>query len=147
MPLWKIYHGPGTLSTDEKTIIAKGATSFYAQRGFPSWYVNVLFFELNSTSFYTGGLPKSQTVGVEIIHIARHWDPTNKQAAVAIKNGVDAILGPFTTKKGLHLEFAVLEGPAELWRINGIDPPEAFGPDEQEQAEKNRQILFERYGA
>ncbi|KAF5123402.1 hypothetical protein E5D57_011315 [Metarhizium anisopliae] len=54
---------------------------------------------------------------------------------------------PFTIDKGIHLEYAVLEGPAALWRIDGIDPPEAFGPDEQEQAEANRKILHDKYGA
>ena len=54
---------------------------------------------------------------------------------------------PYTIAKGFHLEYFVVEGPPHLWRINGIDPPEGFGPDEQEQAEKNRALLESEYGS
>lgn len=63
--------------------------------------------------------------------------------ATRMKNRMDKILKPYTIDRGIHLEYAIAEGAAELWRINGIDPPESFGPDEQEQAAHNKKLLDE----
>ena len=41
----------------------------------------------------------------------------------------------------LHLEYAVLDGPPYLSRINGVDLPESFGPEEKEKAEKAKTLL------
>jgi hypothetical protein len=147
MPLWKVFHGSDTLKSQaDKEAIAKGATQFYVKNGLPAFYVNVIFIPVTPDNFFTGGVEKSKTVGIEIDHVARHWDPIDKATSGAVKDGIDAIMRPYTIDRGFHLEYAILEGPVGLWRINGIDPPESFGPDEQAEAERNRKILNEKYG-
>ncbi|EFY98152.1 hypothetical protein MHUMG1_04552 [Metarhizium humberi] len=147
MPLWKIYHSADAFTTqEEKDAVARGATEFYVSKGLPSFYVHVIFFPIATENKFTGGTPQSRFVIIELAHIARNWDGDQKRATV-IKDSIDRVMRPFTIDKGIHLEYAVLEGPAALWRIDGIDPPEAFGPDEQEQAEANRKILHDKYGA
>ncbi|CZT17836.1 uncharacterized protein RCC_03672 [Ramularia collo-cygni] len=142
MPIWKFHHHPDIFTDNsERLAIARAATAFYVSHGIPDYYVNIQFFPLTPNEFYTGGNPISTTVFVEITHVARHWDPTDNAAALRMKDSFDKILMPYTTDRGLHLEYCVHESPAALWRINGIDPPESFGPDDQEQAVKNRARL------
>jgi hypothetical protein len=102
---------------------------------------------MSPENFFTGGMERSKTVGIEIDHVARHLDPRDKNTSMAIKDSIYAIMRPYNIDRGFHLEYAILEGPAALWRINGIDPPESFGPDEQVEADKNRKILNDRYGS
>ncbi|OAQ98366.1 hypothetical protein LLEC1_01166 [Akanthomyces lecanii] len=145
MPLWKIYHSAGVFSDQDKAAIARGATEFYTRVGLAAFYVHTLFTPMERENSFTGGkLHSTPYVLIEIDHIARNWDGKKEQAE-RIKKGIDSVMMPFTTDKGVHLEYAVLEGPAALWRIDGVDPPEAFGPDDQEQAEVNRKILAEKY--
>ncbi|KAM3551217.1 hypothetical protein ARSEF4850_007981 [Beauveria asiatica] len=146
MPLWKIYHSAGIFTDQaDRDAIAQKATKWYQSAGLPDYYVQTFFFPLERETSFTGGKPHARPyVLVEVLHVARNWNG-NKKVAEKNKNGIDGILKPFTTDKGFHLEFAVLEGRATLWRIDGVDPPEAFGPDEQEQAEKNRKVLADNY--
>ncbi|EJP70614.1 BOUP1-like protein [Beauveria bassiana ARSEF 2860] len=146
MPLWKINHSVGIFTNQaDKDAIAKKATEWYQSVGLPAFYVHTLFVPFERENGFTGGKPHAAPyVLLEVAHIARNWEG-NKKAAEAIKRGIDGVMKPFTTDKGIHLEYAVLEGPAALWRIDGVDPPEAFGPDQQEQAAKNRKILADKY--
>ncbi|CRG89721.1 hypothetical protein PISL3812_06760 [Talaromyces islandicus] len=146
MPVWKVFHSSDTLQKEEeKQAIAQGATDFYTKYGLPAFYVHVMFFPFEGENKYTGGKKQSRFVVVEINHIARHLEPGNRKQAITIKEGIDKVMKPLTTEKGIHLEYCVIEGLTELWRINGVDPPEAFGPDEQEEAEKSRQFLLKKY--
>lgn len=147
MPIWKVFHSTDSLQTEEeKEAIAQGATDFYTKIGLPAFYVHVLFFPFEKENKYTGGKKQSRFVLVEIDHIARHLEPGNRKQAIRVKEAVDKVMMPLTTEKGIHLEYCILEGPVDLWRIDGIDPPEAFGPDEQDEAEKSRQFLLKKYG-
>ncbi len=38
--------------------------------------------------------------------------------------GVDRVLTPIMEKKGLNWEYNVTEAPRELWKINGMYPPQ-----------------------
>lgn len=143
MPFWKISYGAGMFSDAEKIAIAKGATDFYVSSGLPAWYVSVVFQEFDAKNHFNGGASTSNHVVIEIVHIARRLDPNNKKLVRHVKDSFDKILAPYITGRGFHVEYAVLEGPAALWRINGIDPPEALGPDEAEQGERNRKLLQE----
>ncbi|PPJ56284.1 hypothetical protein CBER1_00741 [Cercospora berteroae] len=144
MPIWKIFHSPGIFEdATERHELAKSITDYYVVVGLPAYYVNVQFWPLPADRYFTGANPVSKTVFVEIIHIARRLDPTNKQMRTRMKNRMDKILKPYTIDRGIHLEYAIAEGAAELWRINGIDPPESFGPDEKEQAAHNKKLLDE----
>jgi hypothetical protein len=142
MPVWKIYHGPDTFTDKaERHKLANEITDFYISRGLPAYYVNVQYWPLSPDKYYTGGNPIAKTVFVEILHVARNWDRKDKQYPTLIKDAVDNILRSYTIDLGLHLEFAILESAAQLWRINGIDPPESFGPDQQEEAARSKQKL------
>jgi hypothetical protein len=144
MPLWKIYHGPDTFTdATERNELAKRITDFYVALQLPAYYVNGQYFALSADRFYTGGNPISKTVGVEILHIARSWDRKDQAYAKGLKDAFDGILRPYTIDKGLHLEYAIQESPVALWRINGIDPPESFPPEEHEQAARNKAKLDE----
>lgn len=146
MPLWKVFHSSDTLQNEEdRQAIAQGAADFYTKHGLPAFYVHVVFFPFEKENKYTGGKKQSRFVLVEIDHIARHLEPGNRQQSIRIKEGIDKVMMPFTTEKGIHLEYCVLEGPTALWRIDGVDPPEAFGPDEQDEAEKSRQFIAKKY--
>jgi phenylpyruvate tautomerase PptA (4-oxalocrotonate tautomerase family) len=145
MPYWKVYHSVDTLTPEDKSAIAHGVTQWYVAAGLPAFYVNVFFLPLPPSNFYTSGKSESKKVSIEILHVARQWDPTNAAGAVRIKTGLDRILRPFTLDKGIDLEFCVAESPAALWRINGIDPPEGLGPDQQELAEANKKLLEEMF--
>ncbi|MBW0576075.1 hypothetical protein O181_115790 [Austropuccinia psidii MF-1] len=146
MPLWKVFHSSDTLQNEEdRQAIAQGATDYYTKRGLPAFYVHVLFFPFEKENKYTGGKKQSRFVLMEIDHIARHLEPGNRQQSTRIKEGIDKVMMPFTKEKGIRLEYCILEGPTSLWRIDGIDPPEAFGPDEQDEAEKSRQLIAKKY--
>jgi len=141
MPYWKIYHGVDAFTTEEKDAIAKSVTNYYVSVGLPDFYVNIFFIAVPTSNFYVAGQTESKKVSVEMLHIARQWDRNDYSRATRFKNRISDILAPFTTDKGLQLEFCVVEGPAQLWRINGIDPPEGLGPDQQELAETNKKLL------
>ncbi|OKL62332.1 hypothetical protein UA08_02286 [Talaromyces atroroseus] len=145
MPFWKVYYSVDTLTPEDKSAISQAVTKWYVAGGLPDFYVNVFFLPLPPSNFYTGGKPEHKKVSIEILHIARQWDPTNAAAAVRIKSSFDQILKPFTLDRGVHLEFCVAESPAALWRINGIDPPEGLGPDQQELAEVNKKLLEQSF--
>ncbi|OAA74905.1 Tautomerase [Akanthomyces lecanii RCEF 1005] len=145
MPFWNIYHSTGVFTDQDKAAIARGATEFYSRAGLPAFYVHTLFTSMERENSFTGGkLHSTPFVLIEVAHVARNWDG-KKEHAEHIKKGIDRVMMPFTTDKGIHLEYAVLEGPAALWRIDGVDPPEAFGPDDKDQAEVNRKILAGKY--
>jgi phenylpyruvate tautomerase PptA (4-oxalocrotonate tautomerase family) len=144
MPIWKITH-PSNIFTSksEKAALARQITDWYVGVGLPDYYVNVTFYKLSDEDFFSAGTSTSEKVLIEIIHIARHQDPTKTERVMAMKDSFDRLLKPYTLDNGLELEFNIIEAPAWLWRINGIDPPEAFGPEDKEQAETNRKRLDE----
>jgi len=142
MPLWTIFHGPEAFSKPaEKAAVAKGATDFYVSRGIPDFYITVLFVPVPTESLFNAAKPQFGHVLVEIFHVARNIDPNNHTLHTKLKDAFDGILGPYTTAKGLHLEYAVLDAVPYLSRINGVDLPESFGPEEKEKAEKARALL------
>ncbi|KAJ2980080.1 hypothetical protein NQ176_g2860 [Zarea fungicola] len=145
MPLWKVYHSEDALTDKaDKAAIAKGAVEIYRHFGLPDFYVHVIFETVSQEDNYTSGGRHSTFVIMELVHIARNYKGDTARAKL-FKDKVDQLMMPFTTDKGIHLEYAVVEGPAAMWRIDGVDPPEAFGPEEQEQAEINRKILADKY--
>ena len=147
MPFWKVFHSSQTLANaTDKEAIAKAATEFYVGVGLPAFYVQVVFIPIADNFFFVAGQSKSKSIMIEIDHVARHMGESEKARQTRFKDAVDTIMKPYTTDRGCHLEFAVLEGPAHLWRINGVDPPEGFGPDDHEQAENNRALLEREYG-
>ncbi|EEA19963.1 hypothetical protein TMatcc_010109 [Talaromyces marneffei ATCC 18224] len=143
MPYWKIYHSPNTLTEEDKTTLSASITSYYTSVGLPAFYVNIFYLPLASSDFFVGGKPVSKKLAIEVLHIARQWDSTETDRAVRLKNGITEILKPYTTDKGVQVEFCVVQGPPQLWRINGIDPPEGVDASNEELVERNRGLLEE----
>ena len=72
-------------------------------------------------------------------------DPNNHTLHTKLKDTFDEILEPHTTDKGHHLEYAVVDAAPYLSRINGIDLPESFGPEEKEKADEARAVLLAKH--
>lgn len=145
MPFWKVYHSADTLTPEDKAALAKEITDWYCSSGLPAFYVNILYLPLSTSNFYTSGKPESKKVTIEILHIARNWDAANTAMATRMKTCIDRILKPYTLDKGIHLEFAINDSSAALWRINGIDPPEGIPADQKELAETNKKLLEQSF--
>jgi hypothetical protein len=65
MPLWTIYHPPGTFaSPSTRAAFAQAITNIYIQSPLPAFYVNVLFQPIDADSFYIGAVarPSPHTV-------------------------------------------------------------------------------------
>ncbi|EED14410.1 conserved hypothetical protein [Talaromyces stipitatus ATCC 10500] len=146
MPYWKIYHGLDTLEPSDKTTLSKSITEYYTSLGLPAFYVNIFYFPLPEQEFYVGGVPQGKKISIEITHIAKQIDPTIQKFSKYFKNSIDKILRPYTIDRGVQVEFCVVQVPPQLWRINGIDPPEGLDQSVDgavEVAEKNRELLAE----
>lgn len=141
MPFWKIYHSPNTLTQEDKSTLSASITQYYVSIGLPAFYVNVFYLPLGSDDFFVGGNPQSKKVSIEILHIARQWEAAETARSARFKNSVNEILRPYTANKGMQVEFCVVQGPPQLWMINGIDPPEGNG--DEVLGERNRKALEE----
>lgn len=142
MPLWKVYHGTEAFTKPaDKFAVAKAITDLYTNRGLPDFYVNILFIPFPTENLFNAAKPRSGHVMVEILHVARNMDPNDHELHTKFKNAVDRILGPYTLDRGLHLEYAVVDCPQYLARINGVDIPESFGPEQKDEADKARARL------
>jgi hypothetical protein len=141
MPFWKIYHSLNTLTQQDKATLSASITEYYTSIGLPAFYVNIFYLPLSSADFFVGGKPIFKKLSIEILHIARQWQSTEHARTTRFKDSITEILRPYTTDKGVQVEFCVLQGPPQLWRINGIDPPE--NNEDGEEVERNRALLEE----
>ncbi|CAG8975454.1 hypothetical protein HYALB_00004768 [Hymenoscyphus albidus] len=79
MPILKFYTSPNQLSSVEKQDLATVLTSKYAEL-MPAFFVNIMFHELPTDSFYMAGIPTDgKFLRLTIEHTAVNWD-TNKPA-------------------------------------------------------------------
>lgn len=53
---------------------------------------------------------------------------------------VDAVLNPMFEPKGMDWEYFITEAPRDLWKINGLVPPEAQSEGEKEWVRVNRAV-------
>jgi phenylpyruvate tautomerase PptA (4-oxalocrotonate tautomerase family) len=136
MPLWTIYHTPGTFSDEGKSALAKNITDIYTAVGLPRFYVVVVFSETRSADFYVGGEQTPVAVRIVVDHIARQ--APDKTARERITARVGQILAPYLEQSGLHWEFHIDETSEELWMINGLVPPPMNSEAEREWARTNR---------
>lgn len=140
MPLWSIYHPPGTYSAQDKRDLAEAATDYYVRVGLPRFYVVVHFHEVEFESFLVGGEPTGSTVRIAIAHIARH--SADADARRRIGETISSVVAPFTTGRGLNVEFHVDETPRDLWMINGLWPPPTGSDAEKQWVEQNRPVPY-----
>ncbi|GJJ16040.1 hypothetical protein Clacol_010319 [Clathrus columnatus] len=139
MPLHRIYSPVGTLSSEEKALIAKNLTAVYVERGLPPFYVDVVFLDIPKDSFYVGGEQRT-IVRVVSQHLAR---TTPKELYQAILDRVEGAFAPLFRERGLEWEFHIEQHERELWRIQGFNPPPSGSEGEKLWREKNRAVPYE----
>ncbi|MBV6700185.1 tautomerase family protein [Kitasatospora aureofaciens] len=136
MPLWHVYHPPGTYTPQQKQQLAADITGFYTRFGLPKFYVVTLFHEVDASSFYVGDEPSRNAVRIVVEHIARHTDePVLRKRTGEV---LAELLAPHTKDRGLYCEFHIDETPRDLWMIDGIAPPPSHSEAERRWAEENR---------
>ncbi|KAJ5617202.1 Tautomerase [Penicillium hordei] len=138
MPSWHIRHSPDTITAPEKEQLAKSITKLYVSYGLPAFYVQVHFIENIPGSSFVGGEPHPKSAALEIYHVARaFFTDEAKQRFLA---AVDEILNPFFEPKGMEWEYFIIESSRDLWKINGLVPPQPGSEEEKKWAELNRAV-------
>lgn len=140
MPLWHVYHPPGTYTPQQKQQLADDITGLYTRVGLPKFYVVTLFHEIDGTSFYIGGEPTTKAVRIVVEHIARHTDDPVRRERTS--EALARMLAPHTTERGLYCEFHIDETPRDLWMTDGIAPPPSDSEAEKLWVRENRPIPY-----
>ena len=78
---------------------------------------------------------------VNIYHLASNVGKLSQEVQKAFIQGVDDILTPRMTKKGMGWEYFVLEGERKFWKIDGIVPPPTGSEMEKLWAKHNKPVL------
>jgi phenylpyruvate tautomerase PptA (4-oxalocrotonate tautomerase family) len=138
MPLWVLYHSPGAFSPEEKKDLAQKLTKVYYR--FPDFYVNVVFLEIPPGDFFIGGEVRPEGVHITIRHAARHLGKEDQAVRDEWIGRFDAVLTSFFSEKNLDWEYSVEDVPRELWKINGIFPPELGSEEEKVWAKAKRAV-------
>lgn len=134
MPFWKIYHPKGAYSPEDKQLLAQSLTDIYAPY-MPRFYVNILFEEVDGTSFYIGGEPHGRFVRIVIDHIARTMDD---ELVVRFINRVNQVIAPWVHERGFDWELHVDETPMNMWSVQGYFPPPQGSVDDARWTAENR---------
>ncbi|KAL0781945.1 hypothetical protein CaCOL14_003280 [Colletotrichum acutatum] len=138
MPKWVFNCNAGVFTAAEKKQIAEGMTKLYTSVGLPAFYCHAHFIELTPENMYAGGeTPKALTT-VSIYHIARGFD--TPQIEAFFFKALDDILRPILKPKGIEWESGIYEARRELWRINGLVPPETGSEMERKWAKENQAV-------
>jgi phenylpyruvate tautomerase PptA (4-oxalocrotonate tautomerase family) len=145
MPLWSFHYTAGALGISQREQLAKSITKIYTSAGMPAFYVQVRFTENPPNTAYTGGEDvssrkegRSNYAMIEIWHIARTF--TSETAKRQFINATNKVLGRVLDLSEWKYEHAVVEGPRDLWRINGWTPPPTGSETEAKWFEENRPI-------
>ncbi|KAK5175787.1 uncharacterized protein LTR77_000927 [Saxophila tyrrhenica] len=136
MPLWDIHTPVDFFSPTEKHSLAQSITKIYSM--LPTFYVRVRFTELPADSYFTGGKPESNFVHLQIWHLARQLHGTEQRQGFLRK--VDEVLNPVMEAKGCDWEYTIDESPMDMWKLNGITPPEANSAMEKEWKRADRPV-------
>lgn len=138
MPVWDFKLSPNVLSPVEKAHLAQIITQLYVSHGLPAFYVQVHFFEEVPGTTFIGGRPHPNFAAVTILHLARAF--TGDEAKQRFLTAVDHILNPIFEPKGADWEYFVLEGSRDLWKMNGLVPPNPGSEEEKEWARANKPL-------
>ncbi|KAJ5170935.1 Tautomerase [Penicillium coprophilum] len=138
MPAWNIKHSPNTITTLEKEQLAKSITRLYVSYGLPAFYVQVHFTEETPGTAFVGGEPHPSFAAVTISHVARAFknDETKRQFLA----DVDGILNPVFEPKKMEWEYWVTEVSRDLWKINGLVPPQPGSEGEKKWVKLNKAV-------
>ncbi|KAJ5502836.1 Tautomerase [Penicillium fimorum] len=140
MPAWYIKHSPSTITALEKEQLAKSITRLYVSYGLPAFYVQVHFNEDIPGTAFVGGKPHPNFAAVTIYHVARAFksDETKQR----FLTDVDEILNPVFEPKDMEWEYWVTEVSRDLWKINGLVPPQTGSEGEKKWVELNKAVKF-----
>lgn len=130
MPRWIIHHSPNTLTDEEKQAIAEGITNIYTRVGLPAFYVHLHFHQMSATETFIGGQSNPKFVDFTVYHTARSFQ--SEEQKQRFLSAVDKVLNPILEDKGADWEYFFTEAPRELWKINGMVPPEPGSEGEKE---------------
>ncbi|KAJ5456596.1 hypothetical protein N7530_011870 [Penicillium desertorum] len=126
MPTWDIKHSPNTITAAEKEQLAKSITSLYVSHGLSAFYVQVHFSE---------DIPGTAFVGANLMPTLQGDEAKRRFLA-----DVDEILNPVFEPKGMDWEYFIAEASRDLWKMNGLVPPEPGSEGEKKWAELNKAV-------
>lgn len=142
MPLWTIYHAPGTFTDEEKHELASRIADHYEKAGLPRFYVVTVFNETRPSDFYVGGEPNAVGIRIVIDHIARNSSSAEERKQTA--RWIRRIMQPHVdAHEGVYWEFHADETSSELWMINGLVPPPGGSEAEKLWARQNAATPYE----
>lgn len=147
MPLWLIFHPPGTFEdAATKQAFTEDITKWYTENGLPAFYVVANFIKISPEDVWVGGKQKKidekPFIRIVIKHIAiriDNDDVTYKRST----SRIDRILKPHVADKGYDWEFHVEETERRLWKINGLAPPPWKSEEERVWVKENRAVPYE----
>ncbi|KAA8644985.1 hypothetical protein EYZ11_008715 [Aspergillus tanneri] len=147
MPLWQIYHPPGSFEDDSsRAAFAEDITKIYTSHGLPAFYVVINFIKLDHQDIFVGGKQKTKTeklfIRLVITHIAVKL-PDEDAAFLQMTSRIDQALKPHIIDKGWDFEYHVDETDRRLWKINGIIPPPFRSEEEKIWSRENRPVPYE----
>ncbi|KAJ7501920.1 putative oxalocrotonate tautomerase [Mycena galericulata] len=105
MPLHRFFTPKGLYSPEDKVAIARTVTGVYSQ--IPSFYVVVLFIELDSESFFVGGEATNKFLRIAVEHVARNF--SNDTAKRQFMDRYEQALEPFTKGRGIDWEVQITD--------------------------------------
>ncbi|KAB8337032.1 hypothetical protein FH972_021336 [Carpinus fangiana] len=144
MPLWRIFY-PDTAFTDkaEKKALSDAITAIYTKIPLPAFYVVVTFVPVPVENIFVGGVnqpgpDKSTFIRIVISNIARRMPEGDTTRKNEFMDRVEKALKPFIADKGWDWEVHAEETDRDLWRINGIIPPQPNTEDEKRWVSENK---------
>lgn len=141
MPLHRIFHSPGAFSVEDKKAISERLTSMYTGAGLPAFYVVVIFIPVDEGSFFVGGQPSSNFVRIVSQHVARQARTPAEKAATVER--LEAAFAPHIKERGFNWELHIEEHDRELWRENGLVPPQPHTEAEKTWVKLNAAVPYE----
>lgn len=142
MPFWEIFTPEGALTDQDKEQLSNGITQMYVDWvDLPRFYVVIRFHEMPANTMYVGGKPANNFVRVVIDHIARRMD--DPEFRKLCMQAIEENLAPFVKERGYDWEVHIDETPMDLWRTQGLTPPQPFSEEEKEWARQNKAVPYE----
>lgn len=121
MPLWRINHPAGLYTDEDRKEFSEAITGVYSAIPIPKFYVVAMFTELAPGETYVGGERHDNFVRIQVEHMARTLEtPVLRRWWVSL---VERLIAPYVGERGLDWEVTINEVPADLWTIQGEEPP------------------------
>ncbi|MCJ1477080.1 hypothetical protein MMC13_005751 [Lambiella insularis] len=148
MPTWRIYHNPSTFTAAQKAALAADITPLYTGAGLPGFFVHVHFIAVDEDAFFVSGKPQKNYVRINIEHIAIHQvklEDDVKYSRQRMCRRFDQVLEPHIAARGdIHWEYNVYETPRDLWKVDGLAPPENKTEEMKAWAREGKALAWEK---